>query len=301
MDIGVVEKDGPVKRNGNAPVKQSALEGYGVERAGDDGAALGTNSQTGNTGGGDSAAGNAQVLPADVIAMGTGADPATTVVVMTTQLSPRNGTREDDPSPILTSSSLGGSQFEEDTHPEGSVTDNSPVGGGSIDENSSLTEDTAMFSTTAPLTRAGRASPLAGSSHPSTDASDNSGETDQEWNLKHSYESSSEGLSAGVIDQFDGAGSNIDDDLPAQLNRLWGTPSPNRVKGLAVMQEMLRNRQELDGILSSFASTEVRSVGKVHRVFGYLAPARTCPVFIVFMWNWIFRLTCSMWCRTFNV
>lgn len=257
MDIGVVDKDGPVTRHqqSNAPAKQGALEGHVTGREGGDGVALGTNIRTGNTGGGDSAARNALVLPTDVIATGTGADPD--AVVMTTQLSPRNGTHEDDLSPILTSSPLGDSECEEDTHPEGSVTGSSPLGGGSIHENIILTKDTTMFSTTAPLPRTGRASPLAGSFDPSTDTSDNEGETDQEWNLKHNYELTSEGRSAGATGQFDGAASNTDDDLPAQLNRLWGTPCPDRVKGLAVMQEMLRNRQELDGILSSLASTEV--------------------------------------------
>lgn len=46
-------------------------------------------------------------------------------------------------------------------------------------------------------------------------------------------------------------------DLPTQLNRIWGASPPGRVEGLAVMREMLGYRDELDGILSRLVAAKV--------------------------------------------
>lgn len=51
-------------------------------------------------------------------------------------------------------------------------------------------------------------------------------------------------------------------DLPSQLSRVWGASPPDRAEKLAVIQDMLGYRGELDGILSKLMSVKVR--GRPH-------------------------------------
>lgn len=272
MDIGAVKDDinGLVTCNqqSNTPVK-GAPEGRDTERAvvgGDDDEAFNPNSRSGDIGRGDGRVGSAQVLPTDVVDKGCCGADGDTSTTQPQQQPPKNGTHDGKLSPILTLSSLGDdSQDQEDTHSEGSVAQNNPVGGGSIDEDSVVTKDTTTVSqTAAPTPSAGRAFSSASSSDPGTDTSDDAEEMAQDWSLEHNHTLRGEGRSAGATRQFEGGVSNNNDNnLPAQLLRLWGTTSPpDHAKGLAAMQEMFGSRQELDGILSRLASTKVRSVGE---------------------------------------
>lgn len=56
----------------------------------------------------------------------------------------------------------------------------------------------------------------------------------------------------------DGGGKDRPNDLPTQLNRIWGASPPDRAEGLAVMRDMLGYRAKLDGILSRLVAAEVR-------------------------------------------
>lgn len=47
-------------------------------------------------------------------------------------------------------------------------------------------------------------------------------------------------------------------DLPTQLNRVWGASPPDRAEGLAVMRDMVGYRDELDGILSRLVAVKVQ-------------------------------------------
>lgn len=79
------------------------------------------------------------------------------------------------------------------------------------------------------------------------------GETDEE------ERSSTEGNQNGQAEPHSSTDeADHSNDLPSQLNRLWGTSPPDRAEGLAALRNMLGCRKELDGILSRHVSTKVR-------------------------------------------
>lgn len=103
------------------------------------------------------------------------------------------------------------------------------------------------------------------SAHSSSPTGSNSSEADSSGGTDGEERSSTEGRHHEQPDkeskeENQGGGGEKDhpNDLPTQLNRIWGASPPDRAEGLAVMRDMLGYRAELDGILSRLVAVKVR-------------------------------------------
>lgn len=139
--------------------------------------------------------------------------------------------------------------------------DNAPEGGYHVQAGETAAVDAAGASPSPdvaqlPTLNSSVASPqdsAAPASTTSVSSQGGGGETDEE------ERSSTEGKQHGQAKPHSSTDeADHSNDLPSQLQRLWGTSPPDRVEGLAVLRNMLGYRKELDGILSRHVPTKVR-------------------------------------------
>lgn len=169
------------------------------------------------------------------------------------QQPPNSNSQKDDIISLSTarSSSSAFLVSEEKTGSEKWPVDRPLATGESIDEHigSSKETDTDVSTPENPAP----ASSQPGCSPVSSASNDGGCSTDGERSSNGKEEASSD-AEAGPVQV--GAASN---DLPTQLNRIWGASPPDRAEGLGVMRDMLGHREELDIIISRLMAAKVRS------------------------------------------